>query len=638
MKQFYTLLLAMSFYTTVLAQAQWSPFPSVNKSISSASGLQENSIGVSDGAGGAFVAWEDSRDGNTDVYVQRVDADGNDLFALNGMAVCNNASPQTQVRIVADGSGGAIIAWVDYRNGNADIYAQRIDASGSATWTANGKAVVSATGNQLNPAMAADGSGGVMITWQDARSGNNDIYAQHIDGSGTMSFAANGMAVNSNTGSQINPQVIALSGTEFGISWEDYRNGNDVDLYAQKLNTAGTKMWTATGAALAATSGNQYRHRITKDGSGGLIAAWQDDAAGLNKVKLQRMGSAGATMWNPAGVSPTNASAQQNNPRIVSDELGGAIVIWGDDRNSDADIYGQRINASGVLQWFNAGVPVVSTSTDQLNFDVIADGDNGIIVSWEDYRSGSGTTDLYAQRLDRFGISQWIPNGTIVSSAFNNQYLPKIILSAVKCAIVVWNDYRFGFNANIFAAKLNEFGGLPVELMTFEGRPARQMVQLYWETATEANSDRFVVERSKDGVDFERIGEVAAAGTSIIAHQYEYWDQDPLSGINYYRLRMMDLDGEYQFSEVIAVIYERPEEIVVFPNPASSDLHIKLPHTTTRAEVTIFNNVGHTVHQSTLSDTSLGIIDVRDLPEGNYLLVVRQGVKRDVQRFTKVGY
>ena len=92
--------------------------------------------------------------------------------------------PQQQVTrtptIVSDGSGGAIITWQDYRNGNNDIYAQRINAGGTVQWTLNGVAICTETHSQTYPTIVSDGSGGAIITWQDDRNGNNDIYAQRI--------------------------------------------------------------------------------------------------------------------------------------------------------------------------------------------------------------------------------------------------------------------------------------------------------------------------------------------------------------------------------------------------------------------------------------------------------------------------
>ncbi|HTP80635.1 MAG TPA: hypothetical protein VMM57_09550, partial [Bacteroidota bacterium] len=101
-------------------------------------------------------------------------------------AICTAAYDQYSPTIVSDGSGGAIITWQDLRSGNDfDIYAQYINAAGTPQWPSNGVAICTATGDQASPTIVSDGSGGAIITWQDERGANYDIYAQRINAAGT---------------------------------------------------------------------------------------------------------------------------------------------------------------------------------------------------------------------------------------------------------------------------------------------------------------------------------------------------------------------------------------------------------------------------------------------------------------------
>ncbi len=103
--------------------------------------------------------------------------------------------------IVSDGSGGAIITWQDYRGGSNDVYAQRINASGVVQWTVDGVAISTITGSSQNsPTITSDGLGGAIITWTDTRSGNADIYAQRINASGVVQWTANGVAISTASG------------------------------------------------------------------------------------------------------------------------------------------------------------------------------------------------------------------------------------------------------------------------------------------------------------------------------------------------------------------------------------------------------------------------------------------------------
>ncbi len=109
---------------------------------------------------------------------------------------------------------------------------------------------------------------------------------------------------------------------------------------------------------------------------------------------------------------------------------------------------------------------------------------------------------------------------------------------------------------------------LPIELMYFEADPVPQGVALKWSTASETNNDRFEVERSLDGENFDPIGTVPGAGNSITAQQYQFLDENPIMGINYYRLQQVDDDGHTEYSPVRAVHFKHTGNTVhLLPNP-----------------------------------------------------------------------
>ena len=125
-------------------RADWPADATQNVPICTASGKQEDPAIVSDGNGGAIIAWRDQRnDKNDDIYAQRVDSAGTVCWPENGVPIdtaadANRASPS----MVSDGQGGAIIAWRVWSNHHGwDVYAQRVDAAGVKLWPADGLAV-----------------------------------------------------------------------------------------------------------------------------------------------------------------------------------------------------------------------------------------------------------------------------------------------------------------------------------------------------------------------------------------------------------------------------------------------------------------------------------------------------------------
>lgn len=114
---------------------------------------------------------------------------------------------------------------------------------------------------------------------------------------------------------------------------------------------------------------------------------------------------------------------------------------------------------------------------------------------------------------------------------------------------------------------------LPVELTLFTAQKQTEAVTLQWQTASEKNNDYFLLERSVEGRTFETVGKIPGAGNSQSVKDYQFIDQEPGAGQNYYRLKQVDFDGHFEYSEVRSVRFDFVgEQISVFPNPLDGDL------------------------------------------------------------------
>jgi hypothetical protein len=159
--------------------------------IADTDGSQWDNAIISDGVGGAIIAWEDGRkqNGDTDIYAQRVTAQGVPFWNAGGTPVATTDEVQIRPRLISDGSGGAFITWMDFYRGGTywNIYAQHIDGSGQATWKKDGIAVSIADETQSDPLIISDGSGGSIIVWYDGRFETYyNIYAQHVNSLGLL--------------------------------------------------------------------------------------------------------------------------------------------------------------------------------------------------------------------------------------------------------------------------------------------------------------------------------------------------------------------------------------------------------------------------------------------------------------------
>ncbi len=452
------------------ADAQWSGDPKVNNLVTLSAFDQVNTGGTGDGNGGAIIVWQDRRNGTDfDIYAQHVNSIGTSQWTTNGVSICSADSDQINPTVISDGSGGAIITWQDKRSGNYDLYSQRINASGAKQWSpSTGAPVCVSVFQQSDIVMVSDGSGGALIGWEDYRSnagpGLADIYAQKLNASGTPQWTVNGVGICTQAAAQHGPRIISDGNGGAFLSWYDLRAGN-YDIYAQHITNIGGLIGTANGVAVCTMATDQTHSDITSDGAGGAIIVWEDFRSTTSiDIWVQRMSSALAIQWPVNGVVMNNNVAyDQINPKLVSDGIGGAIMTWEDFRTGiTSDIYAQRVDSTGVVAtgWNVNGITVSVASHNQSNPSIISDSSHGAIITWIDKRDSStnkNTYDVYASRITGAFAFPWTANGVPIATADSTQTNPTTVMDGNGGAIIAWQDKRSG-NFDIYASRVFKNG------------------------------------------------------------------------------------------------------------------------------------------------------------------------------------
>lgn len=174
---------------------------------------------------------------------------------------------------------------------------------------------------------------------------------------------------------------------------------------------------------------------------------------------------------------------------------------------------------------------------------------------------------------------------------------------------------------------------LPVTLNDFSAKLVNDNTLLSWKTASEKNSLSFVIEKSTDNRNFRSIDSVMAKGNSVDMATYTSIDKQVTAGVSYYRLRMLDRDGHYEYSKTVQVQRQHQSvSISVFPNPTSDRIVVQYPAQAHKLQV--FDTRGHQVRQLILSPTSTqATVDVSNLPTGSYYLVIEGKNERQSQSF-----
>lgn len=451
-------------FSCCVAKAQWNTNPAVNNAICIQPNEQINVKHISDLKGGAIVVWEDYRNDATntrgDIYAQRINAVGNVMWTLNGVPICTDTSNQAAPTVVTDSAGGAIIVWQDHRGTKRNLYAQRIDSSGNVQWAANGVGVTLRNFDQKNPKIMTDAANGAFVFWQDSVSNiDYDIYGQHLDANGNQLWSG-GVGVGTGLGSQVNVKGVIDANLNIFLSWQDKRNGSDYDVYVQKLNSAGVAQWTANGVNICNLAGTQSGPRPALDNTGGVIFVWQDKRNGLDyDIYAQRLNASGVAQWAANGKAVAVFSGNQTAVDLTSKGVSNGVIFgWKDQRNgvSNTDVYGQMFDLTGTAQWTANGMPIANATYNQLNVNVTGDESGGAFFCYQD--SSQGNWDIRSQRVSAAGTLLWTAGGADVGTATNSQTGPNVSLSDNGSSIYSFQDLRNGTDNDIYAFKLDASG------------------------------------------------------------------------------------------------------------------------------------------------------------------------------------
>jgi flagellar hook capping protein FlgD len=443
------------------------PATIVNMMLCGAAADQTTPFLVTDGDGGGVVVWQDGRVGAWDVYAQRVGAAGATDWVPGGVTVCKASGAQMNPQGASDGAGGVIIAWQDGRPGaqGQDVYAQRVSVTGTAQWAAGGVSICGAVADQTLPVVVGDGQGGAVVAWVDERALGSDVYAQRINAWGVAQWGANGVALCTAAGVQGQLAIVTDGQRGAIVVWQDRRGGTG-DIYARRVDESGVVQWAADGVALCAASGEQETPVAVVDQAGGALVGWADARGAGRDVYAQRVNGAGVVQWAANGVGVCVAGGEQSAPALCGDGAGGALLAWQDARGGGQDVYAQRVNGAGVAQWTADGVGVCTATADQVGPALAADPLGGAVVGWSDARTVGSGADIYVQHLTVGGGVQWTADGVRVCDAVGTQDLARVMADGVGGAAVVWRDYRNGATSDLYGQRVDASGQVASQCLT----------------------------------------------------------------------------------------------------------------------------------------------------------------------------
>jgi len=346
-----------------------------------------------DGAGGAFVAW---REAGGAIVVRHVAADGAKRWPSSGLRA---GSSVVAPRLAADGAGGVLVAWLD-AGGVAGVRVQRFAVDGTPLWT--DVSVVGSAGAGASFALVADGAGGALLAWEAGDAATCcTLVVQRLDPSGAAAWGDTGRLLAS-AGAAVAGSLAAAGDAGGGIRVAfatRTEDGGDGPIVLHRLAADGQAPGAVVIVARAALSGALA---MSPEPAGGVVIAWAErDGAGL---RAQRVDAAGRPAWTADGVPVADTAIAPADLGLVVDGLGRTTLVWQDVRDGSAGCPDdcvtsmQRLRADGGREWGADGRPLGTLPA--LGPRVAAVGDE-VVAAWQHCPASTcaGATEIRVEML-----------------------------------------------------------------------------------------------------------------------------------------------------------------------------------------------------------------------------------------------
>jgi hypothetical protein len=413
---------------------------------------------VSQGIKGEFVVvWEDTRSGSS-IYGRRFDCAGNPLdssFMISDEgAEWLRFSPDVSV----DTSGDFVVAWEDFRNLDGDIYVQRFEYGGAKLGDNLLVNVDSLNEDQYAPSVCCGPNHRFMAAWLDYRREDPTVFARSVrfddPGSDTVFFS---VGTPSGTTVQERPQVVCDTLDRAAISWIEYTS-SDRTVQLRRFNWLGQ----AVGDALLVSDLHSTAeiHSLALCGSpgGSLSAAWMDKRTGNYDIRARTLPSSGVPQTSILVLNDDVLGADQSRPRVAVRPDGGFLVAWEDMRRGTPDIFMRGFDHNAQPEEDDQAVNDTTSRVYRGNPDLACDREGNVAVVWEDARGDS--LHIYAQLFD-YSLNTSGANLRVDCAGTSGSSTPRCAMLAQSNFAVVWSSIS-GSSRHIFGRRFSSTG-LPLD-------------------------------------------------------------------------------------------------------------------------------------------------------------------------------
>ena len=344
-------------------------------------------------------------------------------------SVCTLSGEQAIPKLDVGPSGDVYVGYFSYEAGNYNVRLQRFDEAGNVQWLGSGLLVSDNTQMSwlTDWDITVDQDNHAIITFQDIRDGNNNVYAYRISPDGSFVWGSDGIALSNSTAFDVSPKVVVTSENNIVIAW-----GSDSVTRLQKINADGVLQWGSSGIEISGTNDYTWPQLLAVEDDNIIVKYFEDSGpswAPDRHIYAQKFDADGNSVWaQPAAISTAGGiTVQTQILPLVKDENNGFFIGWWDDRNSDMNYatYVQYVDSNGDYQFDTDGILTsINLNREHMYMYLAYKEDEHILYCyWNEMDADQNLRGIYGQKIDVMGTRKWEDQGrSIIEISTTNVY------------------------------------------------------------------------------------------------------------------------------------------------------------------------------------------------------------------------
>ncbi len=554
----------------------------------------EHSYSVQQTSDGGYIIVGDSYSfgaGFQDIYLLKTNSDG----TLEWSNTFGGTNSDYGYSVQQTSDGGYIVAGYtrNFGAGNSDVYLLKAASDGSLLWTKT----FGGAGNEQGESIDITSDGGFIVTGFTTSYGTGfqEVYLVKTTSDGTLQWTKTYGGTVYNEGASVQQTsdggyIIAGNTDSFGTT--------GYNVYVLKTSSDGTLQWTKTFGGTADDRANAVRQ--TSDG-GYIIAGYTNSfgagSADVYLIKTNSVGNIGVGI----GWTKTFGGSVQDIGNTVQQTSDGGFIVSGSTTSfglAYRDAYVVKTASDGTFQWAQT-YGGSGGFGDDYGYAIQQTIDGGYIISGNTESFGAGLDwNVYLVKTDASGN---VPCYNITPPAPATSSGATTGSGGASSSGGASGSGGLSNTAPTVSSIICS-GVLPIKILSFTASEIDDSIVLQWNTALDPNNDYFNIEKSSDGKAFAEIGTMKGAGNSTQTNLYTFTDKNPFQAINYYRLKQVDVDGNFAYSKVITVtiVHSGNVEVTISPNLLSTSATLQVNNLDgfSNVELKIYDLLGRVVFKS----------------------------------------